>query len=100
MSEWTTCTDEWVKDANSWIEYPTQTAPPKYTLSYFKMANRDLAEAATLADMGKIFMRTMIYLTDYDEANKQIAAEVEKYLAYLDEYNAKAKQINDIFKAL
>ena len=100
MSEWTTCTDEWVKDANSWIEYPSAVAPPKYTLSYFKMANRDLDEAASLADMGKILMRTMIYLTDYDQTNKQIAAEVEKYLAYLDEYNAKVKRINDIFKAV
>ena len=100
MAEWQTSDDEWVKAANDHIVYPEEIIPPKYKLSDFVRANKLLSEAKTLEEMGKLLLQTKIYLTDYDRENSQILAAVAQYTAYVDEYNRRVRQINDVFSGI
>ena len=98
MSDWTTCTDEWVNEANKDIIYPGQEPTYKYQASHFAGANRDLRNAGDdFAKVGEILARTLIYLTDYDKKNDTVLREVEQYMQYVTRYNYEVEKINNSF---
>jgi hypothetical protein len=98
MAEWTTCTDEWVNEANKDIIYPGQEPTYKYKASHFARANADLAKAGgDFAKIGQILATTSVYLTDYDKNNDTVKSLVEQYMQYVKRYNYEVERINAAF---
>ena len=101
MSDWTTCTDEWVNEANKDIIYPGQAPTYKYQASHFARANADLKKAGDdFNKVGQILASTWVYLTDYDKNNATVAELVEEYLQYYKRYNAEVEKINSAFEEI
>lgn len=100
MSEWQTCSDEWVNEANKDIIYDEDKIPPKYQFSDFVLANKDAAaaiEAGDITEFLSVMCSTVVYLTDYEATNDNYRREVEKYLAYATQYNDIIRKINKAF---
>ena len=98
MAQWSTCTDEWINEANKDIIYPGQEPVYKYQASHFAGANRDLKNAGTdFAKIGEILSRTLVYLTDYDKKNETVLEQVEQYMQYVKRYNYEVERINSAF---
>jgi len=101
MSEWTTCTDEWVNDANSDIVYPEPKPTYQYTASYFVKANNQLKEAYADKDWARyaqIIEETSIYLTDYDPDDSYVGGYVYEYKTLVARYNLEIEKINKMFE--
>ena len=98
MSEWTTCDDEWINEANKDIIYPGQEPTYKYQASDFARANDELLKAGTdYEKIGEILARTLVYLTDYDKNSDALKSLVTQYTQYVKRYNYEVERINAAF---
>ena len=100
MTEWTTVSDEWVKDANSDIVYPEDIVKPKYTLAAFKSIINKINRADSFLERGRYILDSIVYLTDYDKEYAAVVAAVAEYKALVDEYNRQAQELNRAFEEL
>ncbi len=100
MAQWTTSSDEWVKEANKDIVYEEDKVKPKYVLSDFIKANMALAAAVESGDdaaLVRIVRETYIYTTDYDSNNKNVMAAVKEYMNYVVRYSYITRGFNAAF---
>ena len=99
MSEWASGgikSDEWVKDANAWIEYENENQPTyKYTITDLVMAMSkiDRFEVGTAERRSAIF-DAYIRTTSIDLTNAAVVAKIAELEPYLEEYNAYVSAIN------
>ncbi len=100
MSEWTTCSDEWVKDANDHIVYPEERPVYKYNAGDFNRALTELSRAKTDAARGEVIRKYFVYTTDYDPDNATTVSMANQFLAYIEEYEAKIRLANELYKNL
>ena len=101
MSEWTTCTDEWLNEANSGIDYPKPAPTYKYNASHFAKANSRLNDALAKMDWVKfaeIIDETAIYLTDFDIDNDNVYQLYRQYMLLVQRYNIEVDNINKQFE--
>ena len=101
MSQWTTCTDEWVNEANKDIVYPEPKPVYKYTVSHFVKANNQLREAYANKDWvtyAEIINKTSVYLTDYDHEDEYLGQYVYEYKNLVTRYNMEVEKINKMFE--
>ena len=101
MSEWTTCNDDWINEANSGIEYPTPTPKFKYNASHFAKANSRLStaiESMNWVEVASIIEETSIYLTDFDIDDNNVYQLYRQYLLFVQRYNLEVDKINQEFE--
>lgn len=98
MSLWTTCTSEWLDDANSGIIDPEPGPTYKYGASFFALAIDEFKNAgADWARYREIIDETSIYLTDYDPNNTTVQKLVSEYKKYVGVYNEQVDYYNQKF---
>lgn len=100
MSDWETVTDEWVKEANSGIEYPEDRPVYAYNEGHFIDALEELRRAKTDAARGEIIRRCFIYTTDYNPDNAATVEKAKAFMEYINEYRAKIELANELYKNL
>lgn len=96
MEEWTTCTDEWLDEANEGILNPDDEPKPtyKYGVDFFLYAVRSFESAGNdYKKYADIINETSVYLTDYDPNNKTIQKLVGEYKLYVAKYNLEVERI-------
>lgn len=101
MSEWSTCTSEWLDKANEDAIGTAPTPKPiyKYGVDFFLYAIREFEKAdGDLSKYAAIIEETSVYLTDYDKSNSTVVRLVGEYLGYVGAYNARVEQINKMFE--
>ena len=101
MSDWATDgikSDEWVKEANSGIDYPVVEEPVnyKYTVADLVSAMNKITKATTAADKMKAIADAFIRTTSIDKSNAVVAAKIAELQPYLLEYAALARAISDV----
>ena len=99
MSSWASAgikSDEWVKDANSWIEYPVEEEPKdyKYTVTDLIMAMNKIDRATTTGEKMKAIGESFVKTTSIDTTNAAVAAKIAELSQYYEEYNAYVRAIN------
>ncbi len=99
MAEWTTCTDEWVKDANSNIEYDKPIY--KYGAASFASVASRMRTAYANSDWEKyaeLIGEFAEYLTDYDKSDEYVLEQVDSCHLMVQRYNMELEKINKLFK--
>ncbi len=100
MSEWSTCTDEWVKDANDHIVYPEERPVYKYNAGDFNRALNELKRAKNDLERGEIIRKYFVYTTDYDPENATAVAKANEFIAEIEAYEARIALANELYKNL
>ena len=101
MSEWTTCTDEWLEEANSSIIKPGGGSGNNYLYGadYFRYAVKQFENAGE--DYSKypaIIAESAEYFTSYNPNDENIKALIKEYMMYIAGYNLEVRKINEEFK--
>jgi len=103
MSTWATegiVSDEWVKDANSWIDYGDEepVGPTyKYTISDLVQAMNKITAAKTEVEKMNAIFNAYMRTTDIDKTNSQVIAKIVELNAYMLQYNAYVRGLNSVF---
>ena len=103
MDNWSTETDEWVKEANKDINYGGAPVIPVTPLGTFQRTNKNLQVAfdeGNLKKVSEILWDTRDYLLNYNANNASVAEEARKYREYRNKYNQMLRAINNSFRDL
>ncbi len=92
FADWETKSNEWVEDANAWLNVPEKTF--KYKKSDMVSALNAIKNAATEADKIKAIKDAYKYTTDIDTTDSTVKSLIREYMTYYNEYSSKLKSFN------
>ncbi|MBQ8720417.1 MAG: heparinase II/III family protein [Clostridia bacterium] len=99
MSEWVPTSDEWVKDANSDIDYDEDkgnfdSTEFKYTVADLVGAMSKIEKAENTPERMQAIYNAYLRTTSIDKTNATVTAKIAELQPYLAEYNEYVKRIN------
>ena len=102
MSEWQPVSDEWVKDANSDINYDEgkenfDMTEFKYTVADLVGAMSKIEKAKTTPERMQAIFNAYLRTTSIDKTNPTVAAKIAELQPYLAEYNEYVRALNGAF---
>ena len=104
MSTWQPVSDEWVKDANSDIDYDNNNNENfdktdfNYTVADLVGAMSKIEKAKTAPERMQAIFNAYLRTTSIDKTNATVIAKIAELQPYLSEYNEYIKALNDAMK--
>lgn len=95
IADWSTLSDEWVKEANSWIDYGHDDPPVyKYNFGDLHNALEKIKAARTTAERFSLIAANYRILTSIDRTVANVQESIDEFTSYFDRYNRVVRAVN------